>query len=268
VLAPPGGAFATYAWIAGGSAAAWVVTTHVSRYLTAGWVLACVLIAAGLAEPGKLRIIRAGLLAVFGLDVLLRALPGFALSGLPVLAGRASPRDVWARSLPNSYAEVARQAQGLPPGARILLVGDIRAAYWPRPAINHSPYDVQLAHEILADSRTPAEAAKRFRQRAGWLYVNDRESGRLKYTRDFPMLAFDERTERLAAVVWRTWMDEAARDGEAVLWRVRGVPRRVGPWPRVPLTFHDAALRKAYGGVTSLSYDAPGGGTTTIRIDR
>ena len=175
---------------------------------------------------------------------------------------------MWARSLPNSYAGIARQAERLPRAARILLVGDIRAAYWPRPAINHSPYDVQLAQEILAGARTPAEAAKRFRQLGGWLYVNDRESARLKYTRDFPMLAFDARTERLAAAVWRVWMDEAARDGDAGLWRVRRVPRPAAPWPRVPLTFDDAALRKAYGSETSLTYEAPGGGTTTIRLDR
>jgi len=268
VLAPPAGAFATYAWIAGTAGVTWSLVTHVSRYLTAGWVLACVVIAAGLGVRGPLRAVRAVLLAVFGLDVLVRALPGFASAGLPVLAGRASPREVWARSLPNSYAGIARKAEALPPGARILLVGDIRAAYWPRPALNHSPYDVQLAHEILAGSRTPAEAAKRFRQAAGWVYVNDRESGRLKYTRDFPMLEFDHRTERIAAGVWRGWMDEAARDGEGVIWRVRLRPRRTGPWPEVPLTFDDAALRRAYAGSTSLTYEAPGGTKTTIRLER
>jgi hypothetical protein len=213
--------------------------------------------------------VRAGMLAVLGLDVLVRCLPGFCATALPVLTGRASPREVWARGLPNSYAGVAALADRiLPPGARILLVGDIRAAYWPRPAINHSPYDVQLAHEILATSFTPAQAAKRIRQRAGYVYLNDRESGRLKYTRDFPMLEFDARAERVAAGVWRVWMDEAVRDGEAVVWRVRRIPRRKGPWPDVPLTFDEAALRKAFGPMTSLSYEVPGGGTTTIRLSR
>jgi hypothetical protein len=269
VLRPPVGAFAAYAWVAGLGFVGWAAATHIPRYGMIVWALLAVLVAVSLSVAGKRRwqaALCAVMLAAFGLDVAGRSLPA-AAGLLPVWLGRV-PTSAALEGLPNPYMRIARAAAGLPRNARVLLVGDLRGAHWPVPVVNQSPYDVQVSDEILSSSWTPAEAAKRFRQHAGWVYVNDAESGRMKYTRAFPILVLDSRAERVAAGVWRDWMDEAGRSGGGVLWRVRRVPRRYGPFPAVPLTFREAALRKAYGPLTTLSFGVPGGGTTTIRIPK
>lgn len=272
ILSPPVATLTGYAWVAGIAAVCWAVKTNIPRYAMTVWALLTVLIASSLWQIGGghptrqrwLSVFCASLLAIFGVEVLLGALPR-AANVIPVWLGRESPLSILDR-LPNSYLSVARGTLRLPRGARVLLVGEWRGAHWPVAVINHSPYDIKLADEILASSHTGAEAAKRMRQRAGWVYVGDAETGRIKYTLDFPLMAVDARAEHVAAEVWRFWMDEESRSGSGVLWRIRRTPRTRGPWPAVPLTFNAAGLREAYGPFTAMSFGTPAGGTTTIRI--
>jgi len=271
VLTPPVGPFAAYAWVAGLGAVGWAANTHIPRYALSVWALCAVLMAASLwsalcsrrAGPRWRAAAAAGCIALFGCETVTRSLP-VAAGLLPVWLGRMAPHETLTR-LSNSYAGIGSI---LPPGARVLLVGEMRGAHWPVAVINRSPYDRELAEEILSSAPSAAVAARRLRQLAGWIYVNDAETGRMVYTLGFPGLTLDARGERLAADVWRSWMDEAARTGPGILWRIRTRSRVHGPWPAVPLTFNAAALREAYGPFTVMSFGTPVGGTTTIRIRR
>jgi hypothetical protein len=184
-----------------------------------------------------------------------------------LLLGRLSPRLMWTTGFSNSYATVAGLAdKRLPRRAKILLVAETRGMYWPRRVIHHSPHDLQTIEEILRTSAGATEAAKRLRQRASHLYVNDEETARIKLTRHYYLVILNEREESLAAELWKRWMDEEVRDGTAVIYRIRSSPRPPGsPAPALPLTFNNKEFRRKYESWVMMTWEGDTKGKQSVK---
>jgi len=270
LLVRPLGPAAFPAAVAGLTLACWVPVSHNGRYALAGWVLLAVAIALAAEEarrrrPGRARgrgrgIAAAALSAFLVLEVtgLARAWAAVGPRTAAYLAGRDTPAARWARTerFPIPADALDRVA---PPGARVLVSGDTHGGYWGRPTVWGSLFDVPAAEGIVKSSRTGAEAAKRFRQIAPYVYVSDPAAGSAAFDWGTGCFAFSARDEAVAAAAWGRWMDPVASSPAGTVWRVRGRPARGLSRAPVPVVFRSEAFRRAYGPWTAISWDGAGG---------
>ena len=270
LLLGPGPAARGYAALAGVAFATWVGVSHNQRYHLATWALLILAFALAARPPGPAPrrgrpAVAVALVAclVAGALSLLRELPGWSRQTACWVLGRDTPAARWERSVPNEYgAAAARAAREVPAGGRILLLEELRGAYWSRPVVFQTHADIPVAELIIRSARSPREAAKRFRQVASWVYESDAEAARLKFRWGYPIFELGPREERIAAELWSGWMDPVFREGPGAVWRVRRIP---SPRPRragIPLVLDPEALRDAYAPGPSISWD---GGARRIR---
>ncbi|HET9869236.1 MAG TPA: hypothetical protein VFR02_01885, partial [bacterium] len=78
----------------------------------------------------------------------------------------AQSRDAYLRACPQtaSYYSLARACGWLPEGDRLLIIGDARALYYPRPFLVNSVYDVPLWTRIGRSSPDPAAVGEALRR--------------------------------------------------------------------------------------------------------
>lgn len=249
----------------------WALSTHLARVLLATWSLL------GLTAAWALWDIRARwpgfcsvalvLLALVGGANLCRMLPEWkgAFDPLDLLVCRESVTALWSRKVPNPATAVAAAADNLlPRNARILLVGECRGLYWPRSVIQQTQYDAQIFEEIIRSSMNGAEAAKRLHQYADFLYLNDAESARLRFTWGYHLLHFTPRERQVIDGLWSHWIDKIVRINRAGLYRVRRSPRREGPAPSLPVSLDEAAWRREYAPWTEMTWEGQGSSQNRI----
>jgi hypothetical protein len=146
----------------------------------------------------------------------------------------------------------------------VLIVGDAHGAYWGRPTVWSSLFDVPEAEVVLRTSRTGAEAAKRFRQLAPFVYVSDPAAGSAAFDWGNGSFALDAREAAVAAATWARWMVPVATGPSGTVWRVRSTPAGTPSSAALPLVFRPEAFRRAYGPWTAVSWDGAGGRATAV----
>jgi len=264
ILHPPAGAAVrTLGAVTGLSLALWVCITHTHRFVLATWVLAWLLAVWMLWEIAVKRprwrdALLLLLVVLSGVGVAdLAIFWGRNTAPVDMLAGREGSRGFLARKTINDYTGMALGAGGLLPArARVMVVGETRGLWWPRPFFSHSAYDVQAFEEVIYSSRDAGEAVKRLRQLGvTHLYVNDPETSRMKFRYSYPMLVFNARQMGVIAELWRDRLDETARTPRNALFAVRwGGKASGGPGPAQPLSFDDDALRTEYEGWSTVTF--------------
>ena len=247
--------------LAGMSLLMWLGVTHIHRFLLATWALVWIILVWSVWEMGKTRPwFRNGILAA------LVVLNGVGLADIlifwrhnvdPVdmLAGRESPGEFLTRKTINQYEDAANAAGRLMPATgRVMMAGETRGLYWPRPFISHSAYDIQAFEEVIWASRDADEAAKHLKQRGiTHLFFNDSETYRMKFRYAYPMLAFNARQMAVIGGLWRTRVREVFRKGYTALY---SVSRRAvkGNGPPLPMSFDEQTMRRDFEGFTEISF--------------
>ncbi|MEK7474220.1 MAG: hypothetical protein AAB152_01180 [Candidatus Coatesbacteria bacterium] len=273
LLVRPLGAAAFSAAVAGVALACWVPFSHNPRYALAAWLLLAAAIALSVGDAVAGRQTRRRVLGMTALAAcLVLAVAGLARAWVATgprvasyLTGRDSPAARWDRTTPFPFAAASAALDRVAsPQSRVLVVGDIYGAYWGRPTVWSTRFDVPVAETILRTSRTGAEAAKRFRQIAPYIYLSDPAAGSVAFGWTSGNFSFSAREAGVATVVWARWMDSVATGPTGNIWRVRR--SRAGMVSRVPipLVFRPEAFRRAYGPWTSISWDGAGVRTRTV----
>ena len=246
--------------LAGMSLLMWLGVTHIHRFLLATWALAWILVAWSVWDMGKARPwFRNSIL------VLLVILNGVGMADIlifwrhnvdPVemLAGRESPREFLVRKTINQYEDAADAGGRLmPANGRVMMAGETRGVYWPRPFYTHSAYDIQAFEEIIWSSRDANEAAKRLKQKGvTHLFFNDSETYRMKFRFAYPMMAFDARQMGVIRELWQTRVREVFRKGFTALYAVSW-PAGKGTGTPLPMSFDGEAMRREFEGFTQIS---------------
>jgi len=147
----------------------------------------------------------------------------------------------------------------VPAGARIMLVAETRGLYWPRPVIHQSQFDEQIFDAIIRTSATGAEAAKRLRQHAVYMYLNDDVTARLKFSGGFRMVTFSSRDKKVIGDLWDRWIDKVAQVKQARIYKVRRSPRQEGLAPQLPLMLDEAAWQREYAPQIEMTWQGAGG---------
>jgi hypothetical protein len=250
--------------LAGLSLVSWAAVTHVPRFALATWLWLLVWGAGAAWEllarrPWLGRLGLALLVVTGGTSFLAGAVQCRAFFD-PVewLAGRESRAAYLERKTINPYTSIALSAGSLLPArGSVMLVGETRGLYWPRPFLNHSVYDVQAFEEALRGAFTAADLARRIRQRgASALFVNDRETSRLKFRFQYPMLEFGGRERPLVDEFWDRWTDLVADSGRyARLYLVRRAPKPVGVKTARPLSLDEHAMRIEFEGFATITWE-------------
>ncbi len=171
----------TAAWL---MVAAWLVTSHTTRYALPLIPLAGALAARGIERlsRGTRRVAVAGLLTTTISGLVLFA--GFTLGTLrfqDLWLGRVSAAAWRHRVIINDPAPAYRAVgRLLPRNAKVLVIGEGRSWGCPRFHSVSSPYDTSLVQAIIEDTGTAAGAARAIRA-AGWddLVINWAELRRL-----------------------------------------------------------------------------------------
>jgi len=152
----------------------WSVTAQIARYALPVAALVAALAAAGLARlTRRVAYVAAaalGVAAIHGAVVL----GGFLFGTLEIqrtwLGG--GPREAWRHAVTLNDPVLAYRAAEklLPPDARILVVGEGRSLWCPRPHRVSSAYDAQWLQSIVERSAT-AEEVRRTVAAAGWTHL-------------------------------------------------------------------------------------------------
>jgi hypothetical protein len=146
--------------------AGWLVTSQTTRYALPLAALVAALAAAGL---GRMAPRPAGLaLATLGVAVALGVLSLAAFLFGVLHVGRvwsgAESAEAWRHSVTlDDPLPAYRRCAALPRQARVLVVGEGRSWGCPRPHQVSSPYDEQLAQDVVENSASAAAAARRLR---------------------------------------------------------------------------------------------------------
>ena len=216
--------------------AGWLVTSQTTRYALPLAALIAALAAAGL---GRMAPRSAGLaLAALGVTVALGvlSLAGFLFGVLHV--GRvwsgAESAEAWRHSATlDDPLPAYRRCAALPRQARLLVVGEGRSWGCPRPHQVSSPYDEQLAQEVVENSASASAAAQQLRA-AGFtdLVINWGEVARL----GGPGYRVLRWTTPAAAARWRELLERFTtpvfRDGEVEVRALAARPAAPGPAAR------------------------------------
>jgi hypothetical protein len=160
----------------------------------------------------------------------------------------------------NSYSAAAAASRPLlGVRDRVMLVGESRGLYWSVPFLNHSAYDVQAFEEALRDRTTAGAVVRRFRQLGvTHLFVNDRETSRLKFRYRYTMLVFTLRERALINDLWGHWVAPRLEGAQhTYLYRVLRVPVPF-TGTRQPLTFDETALRNQFEGYATITWQGEG----------
>lgn len=241
----------------------WIGLTHIHRFLLPSWALLSLAAAWSLWDLDRDRkwhrrigltvALAAGAANLAAVGVLIR----LNLDPADLAAGRESPSAYLERRMLNAYYGLTRPAVcHLTPRDRVFMIGETRGLYWPAPFRNHSVYDVSAFEEAIRPARDGADAARRLRQGgATHLFVNDRETSRMKFRFAYPLLVLSPANLAVIADLWRGWVDVVADNGgHAVLYRLRRVPRAGPGGPPLPLSFNEDALRNEFEGVTQITW--------------
>jgi len=256
---PPG----VYGAVGGLAVLLWIGLTHIHRFLLPTWALLSVAAAWSLwdLDPERRWHRRAGLAVALAAGAANLAAAGVLirlnLDPADLAAGRESPPAYLERRMLNSYyALTAPEVCHLTVHDRILMIGETRGLYWPAPFRNHSVYDVSAFEEAIRPARDGAEAARHLRQAgATHLFVNDRETSRMKYRFSYPLLVLTPANLAVITDLWRGWIDPVLDNGaHAVLVRLRRTARAGPGGPPLPLSFTPDALRNEFEGVTQITW--------------
>ena len=214
--------------------AGWLVTSQTTRYALPLAALVAALAAAGVAgltaRPARLVLGLLGVTVVLGVLNLSTFLFGVLRVGR-VWRGEASA-EAWRHSvtLDDPLPAYRRCAAGLPRQARILVVGEGRSWGCPRPHQVSSPYDEQLAQNVVENSASASAAAQRLRA-TGFtdLVINWGEVARL----GGPGYRVLRWTTPAAAARWRELLERFTtpvfRDGEVEVRALAAGPAAPGP---------------------------------------
>jgi len=126
------------------------------------------------------------------------------LPGARVLAGRADPHR-FLNSLEAGEGLAWRSiaaVNSLPPGSKVLLVGEARPALFRVPTVSATVFDTHPLERALAESTTPRELARRLRALGvTHVYCNWSELGRLRTTYGVPLSPEERRRREAEGVV-------------------------------------------------------------------
>ncbi len=244
----------------------WVATTHSARLLLATWALLGLAVAwavweAGSRYPGFRGLVLAGL-ALAGAANLCRMISEASIVPVDLLLCRESEKALRNRGLFTAYGESLEMADAsVPMGTRIMLVGETRGLYWPRPVIHQSPYDEQIFDAIIRTSATGAEAAKRLRQHANYIYMSDDAFARPIFSHGYRLIKFTQRDEKVIDELWGRWIDMVAQIQRARIYRVRRSPCQEGLALPLPLILDEEAWQREYAPRVEMTWQGAEGKT-------
>jgi hypothetical protein len=206
--------------------AGWLVTSQTTRYALPLAALVAVLAVAGLAGLSRTAAAVACACLALGIAHGVASLGGFLVGtlGMDRLLTGAVSAEEWRHRVTIDDPLPAYRACGrlLPPGARVLVVGEGRSFGCPRPHHVSSPYDRQFMQEVVEAAADEAAVAARIRE-AGWthLVIGWSELGRLGGP-DYRLLRF---TDPRAAERWRGFLASCTtpvwREGGSELRQLR-----------------------------------------------
>jgi hypothetical protein len=142
--------------------------THMLRFLMPGFLLMFMLVGktvAGLESGMKKTACAALYLSAFlnlGPLILICAR---TFDGVGIWSGRETREQYLDRMTQNSYFPLARWCENLPSTARVLLVGDARGLYYPRPFLANSAFDTPLFEEAARSEKDASGILRRLKEK-------------------------------------------------------------------------------------------------------
>ena len=168
----PDGRWKRLAWLTGLYLVLGLCSTHMLRFLMPGFLMLFMLVGKAVAQSGGA--VKKTAWAALGLSAVLN-MGSYALlsaryfDGMGVWSGRENREEYLDRKMIYSYEPLARWCGNLPSDSSILVVGDARGQYYPRPFLANSALTCPFSRRRPERKRIP---------RASWTASNDPGSTR------------------------------------------------------------------------------------------
>ncbi len=142
-------------------------STHMLRFLMPGFLMLFVLVGKAVAHSGEM--VKKTAWAALGLSAVLNlgsyaVLSSRYFDGAGVWSGRETPEAYLDRKMINSYEPLARWCDFLPSESKVLVVGDARGQYYPRPFLANSAFDMPFFEEAAKEEKSPQGILKRLKE--------------------------------------------------------------------------------------------------------
>lgn len=131
-------------------------STHMLRFLMPGFLMLFMLVGKAVAQSGSW--VRKSAWFALGLSAVLNLgsytlLSARYFDGMGVWSGRENRESYLDRKMINSYKPLTRWCQNLPADSGVLVVGDARGLYYPRPFLANSAFDVPFFEAAAREER-------------------------------------------------------------------------------------------------------------------
>ncbi len=142
-------------------------STHMLRFLMPGFLMLFMLVGKAVAQAGSM--VKKTAWAALVLSAVLNlgsyaVLSSRFFDGVGVWSGRETKEAYLDRKMINSYEPLARWCDFLPSPSRVLVVGDARGVYYPRPFLANSAFDVPFFEQAARESKNPQAILDRLKQ--------------------------------------------------------------------------------------------------------